>query len=391
MNRFDEEIDRRQTNSYKWEVAANELPMWVADMDFAAAPVIQEALAERLAKGVFGYEIVPDSLAESYCDWWQTQHQTRLEKDWLMFCTGVVPAISSIVRKLTRPGDNVVVLSPVYNIFYNSIVNNFRKISASELLYEAGRYQIDWPDLEARLQDVNTNLMIFCNPHNPIGKIWEPETLARVGELCVRYGVTILSDEIHCDLTFPQKNYTPFLSLGGAVAQQVVMCASPSKAFNMAGLQTSAIIIQNDRLRQLVERGINTDEVAEPNAFAVTAAVAALTKGAPWLAELKEYLFANHQLLKQTLEQKIPELSLVASEATYLAWIDCRNLTTDTEGFCRFLQAETGLIISSGQIFGTSGAAFIRLNFATTRKRLADGLARLEAGVTAFKKAEASS
>lgn len=388
MSGFDKPVNRRKTNSYKWDVSENELPMWVADMDFELAPVIRQAISDKVAEGVFGYNIVPLEFQQAFVYWWEKYHDFKMQEDWIMFCTGVVPAISSIVRKLTRTGDNIVVLSPVYNIFYNSIQNNFRNVLPSNLIYQNNGYQIDFDDLEIKLKDVNTSMLIFCNPHNPIGKVWTESDLRKVGELCVKYNVIILSDEIHCDITRPRIHYTPFLSLGGEIAQRVIMCASPSKAFNMAGIQTSGIIVKNAELRQKVNRGINTDEVAEPNSFAVPAVIAAYTKGRTWLNELNRYLEQNRKYIEKFVESRLPELKLIKSEATYLAWFDCSQITEDARVLGDFIQAKTGLLLSSGEIFGENSRAFMRLNYATTRKNVEDAMTRFALGVAKFLRRE---
>ena len=228
---FDQIIDRRNTNSYKWDVKADELPMWVADMDFGTAPAVVDAIEKRLRQGAFGYNTVPDSFRESIIRWWQRRHQFAMEKEWILYCTGVVPAISSIVRKMTEIGDDIVVLAPVYNIFYNSILNNGRKVLASELRYEDGSYAIDFADLEEKLARETTSLFIFCNPHNPIGKVWDRPTLERIAELCIKHDVLVVSDEIHCDLTHIGHAYIPFASLSEEIADRTISCIAPTKSF----------------------------------------------------------------------------------------------------------------------------------------------------------------
>ena len=276
---FDEIIDRRNTNSLKWDVEEKELPMWVADMDFQTAPEIREAIEKRAAHGVFGYSIIPEEWQQAYVDWWKLRHHFTMEKDWLIFCTGVIPAISSTVRKLTTPAEKVVVMTPVYNIFFNSIYNNGRNVLENKLIYEEDGYHIDFEDLEEKLSDPQTSLLIFCNPQNPGGKIWDRETIARVGELCDKYHVLVISDEIHCDLTDPGKEYVPYASVSEICRNQCIMCIAPTKTFNIAGMQTAAVAVPNPVIRHKVWRALNTDEVAEPNAFAVDVAVAAFTKG----------------------------------------------------------------------------------------------------------------
>ncbi len=385
MATFDQAIDRFDTHSYKWDIAKDELPMWVADMDFQTAPAIIAAINQRAAHGVFGYNTVPPTFNRAIANWWKRRHGVTLQEDWIMYCTGVVPAISSIVRKLTKVGDQVLIFSPVYNIFYHSIVNNHRIVLSSDLQYEAGRYAIDFADLENKLAHENTSLLIFCNPHNPIGKIWEPAVLEKVGQLCLKYGVVIISDEIHCDLTFPGKQYHPFYAASTEVTENVIMCCAPTKAFNIAGLQTAAIVVKNEKLRKLVNRGIDTDEVAEPNSFAIQAAIAAFNEGETWLTELNHYLYENRQLVEAFVTEQLPEIKVVSSEATYLAWLDCSQLTENTEELCQFIREKTGLYVTTGAVFGSNSQAFIRLNYATTKVKVEDGLNRLFHGVQGFK------
>lgn len=381
---FDKRTDRRGTNSLKWDVAENELPMWVADMDFETAPEITEALKKRAAHGIFGYTVVPDAWKEAVSGWWEKRHGFKLEKDWLIFCTGVVPAISSAVRKLTTVGENVLVQTPVYNIFFNSIRNNGRNIVENRLLYREGAYQIDWEDLENKLKDPQTTLMILCNPHNPTGSIWTREELARIGELCADNHVLVLSDEIHCDLTEPGYEYIPFASVSEVCARNSVTCIAPTKAFNLAGLQTAAVAVPNEAVRHKMDRALNTDEVAEPNAFAIDAAIAAFTKGDAWLDELREYLAGNRKMVQNFLEQEIPNVRLVPSHATYLLWLDCSHVIGDALELSRFLRKETGLYVSAGLSYGEAGRQFLRLNIACPGERLSEGLKRLRDGIKAY-------
>ena len=381
---FDTAVDRRGTGSLKWDVAENELPMWVADMDFQTAPAVREALERRARHGVFGYAIVPDAWYEAYMGWWKDRHGLKLEKDWLIFCTGVVPAISSMVRKLTTPAEKVLIQTPVYNIFFNSILNNGRQVLESPLVYENGGYRIDFGDLERKLSDPQTTLMILCNPHNPVGKIWDRDTLERIGELCFRHHVRVISDEIHCDLTAPGCAYVPFASVSEHCRQISVTCIAPTKAFNLAGLQTAAVAVPDPVLRHKVWRGLNTDEVAEPNAFAVDAAVAAFTRGADWLDALREYIFENKRLTEEFVKKEIPGVTAVPSQATYLSWLDCTALSAPAEELASFLREKTGLYLSSGEQYGGQGKWFLRLNLACPRTVAQDGLRRLKEGVLAF-------
>ena len=383
---FDRIIDRRNTNSYKWDVKADELPMWVADMDFGTAPAVVDAIEKRLRQGAFGYNTVPDSFRESIIRWWQRRHRFTMEKEWILYCTGVVPAISSIVRKMTEIGDDIVVLSPVYNIFYNSILNNDRKVLASELRYKDESYAIDYADLEEKLSREMTSLFIFCNPHNPIGKVWDRPTLERIAELCIKHDVLVVSDEIHCDLTHIGHAYIPFASLSKEIADRTISCIAPTKTFNIAGLQTAAIVIPNPEIRKQVDRGINTDEVAEPNTFAIQAAEAAFDEGEEWLEELREYLELNREFLIGSLKELVPEVQVIEAEATYLAWIDCAAITEDTKALCAFIREKTGLYLSAGDIFGGNGSRFVRWNYACPKALLEDGIQRFVEGVALCQK-----
>lgn len=381
MSVFDEVIDRRNTGSLKWDVKENELPMWVADMDFTAAPIIREVIMRRAAHGVFGYSIVPDEWYDAYVSWWKNRHGLNMEKDWLIFTTGIVPAISSIVRKLTTPAENVVVLTPVYNIFYNSILNNGRRVLPCDLIYENGEYSIDFSALEQALKDEQTTLMILCNPHNPIGKIWDRDTLMKIGELCKKYSVTVVSDEIHCDITAPGKMYTPFASVNETCRDISITCLAPTKAFNLAGLQTAAVAVADPVLRHRVWRGLNTDEVAEPNVFAVPAAVAAFTKGEQWLDEFRDYVFENRRIADGFIKKNIPEIFSVKGDATYLMWLDCKKTGLDSDALAESLRKNTGLFVSSGTQYGGNGRDFLRVNIACPRAVLYDGLDRLNRGI----------
>ena len=381
---FDTPTERRNTNSLKWDVAQGELPMWVADMDFQTAPEIREAIMKRAEHGIFGYSVIPDAWYEAYIQWWKMRHGYTMERDWLIFCTGVVPAISSIVRKMTTPAEKVLIQTPVYNIFFNSILNNGRQVLESPLRYDGKEYRIDFADLEEKLSDPQTALMILCNPHNPTGKIWDRQTLEKIGALCSRHHVTVVSDEIHCDLTDPEESYVPFASASETCRQISITCMAPTKAFNLAGLQTAAVSVPDEVLRHKVWRALNTDEAAEPNAFAVEAAVAAFTRGADWLDALRDYLYENKKLAAAYIEKEIPGVRAVASQATYLLWLDCSGLIGCGREAAGFLRRETGLYLSEGSQYGGNGADFLRMNIACPRAVLKDGLERLKNGLAAY-------
>ena len=384
---FDTPVNRRNTNSMKWAVGEQELPMWVADMDFATAPAVREAIEKRAAHGVFGYADLPRQWYQAYRDWWKRRHHWEMEEEWLIFCTGVVPAISSLVRKLTTPAEKVLIQTPVYNIFFNSIINNGRQVLESPLVYEDGAYRIDFDDLEEKLADPQTTLMILCNPHNPIGKIWDARTLERIGELCYRHHVVVISDEIHCDLTDPGYEYVPFASVSEHCRENSVICFAPTKAFNLAGIQTAAVAVANPWLRHKVWRGLNTDEVAEGNVFAVEAPIAAFNEGEEWLDELRAYILENKRIVQEYVDRELPKIHVITSQATYLLWLDCGAYGKEAREIADFIRRETGLFLSAGEQYGGNGSRFLRMNLACPRSTVRDGLERLKKGLAAYEKA----
>ncbi|MBO4696435.1 MAG: pyridoxal phosphate-dependent aminotransferase [Lachnospiraceae bacterium] len=382
---FDKVINRRGTDCEKWDVAEGELPMWVADMDFETAPEILAALKRRLEHGIFGYSGIPERWRQAYADWWQNRHGLTMDKDALIFCTGVIPAISSAVRKLTTPNENVIIQTPVYNIFFNCIRNNGCRVLENPLRYENGVYTMDMEGLEKAMADPQTTLMLLCNPHNPVGKIWDRETLAEIGRLAKKYRVTVISDEIHCDITKPGTEYVPFASVSDECREVSITCIAPTKAFNLAGLQTAAVYVPDKTLRHKMWRALNTDEVAEPNALAVTAAVAAFTEGGAWLDELRGYVFENRRLVSEALKKELPEVKAVDGEATYLLWIDVSAIPGNSKEIADYLRKETGLYLSNGLQYGEAGAHHLRLNVACPRSVCEDGIKRLIRGLRAKK------
>ncbi len=382
---FDELTDRHGTGSLKWDVKENELPMWVADMDFKTAPEISEAIQKKAAQCIYGYSDITDEWYDAYINWWKNRHHLDMKREELIFASGVVPILSSAVRKLTTPAEKVLIQTPVYNIFFNSIINNGRYVLENKLKYENGNYTIDWADLEKKLADPQTTLMILCNPHNPAGNLWDKETLAKIGELCFNNGVTVISDEIHCDIIDPGYEYVPFASVSDICRNISITCIAPTKTFNLAGLQSAAAYVPNKFLRHKIWRGLNTDEVGEPNFFSVTAAVAAFTKGSEWLDELREYIFINKKTVTEYISKNIPEIKVVQSKATYLMWLDCSSLTDNSEEFAKFIRSYSGLYVSAGAIFGGNGNKFLRLNTACPIARIMDGLDRLKKSVDAYK------
>lgn len=378
---FDKLTNRFNTNSCKWDCEYNELPMSIADMDFEVPEEICEAINKRLSAKTLGYSYVPNQYYEAYCTWWKKRHNFILNKDYLIYSIGVVPSISSIVRKITSVGENVLIQAPVYNIFYNSIVNNGRNIVSSDLVYKDGKYTIDFEDLELKLSNKQTSLMILCNPHNPVGRIWTKEELCEIGRLCNKYNVTVLSDEIHCDITKPGCSYVPFASVNEVNENISITCMAPTKTFNIAGLQTSCVYIPNELLRHKVWRGLNTDEVAEGNAFSIDPVIACYNHCDYWVDAMREYVWKNKHLVQEYIGKNIPEIKYIESDATYLAWIDLQNVSIDSVRFCKYLREKTGLILNDGAEYGECGRRFVRMNLATSSARVLDGLNRLNKAI----------
>ncbi len=384
---FDRIIDRRRPDAVKWAVGENELPMWVADMDFATAPEIMRALQQRLDHGIFGYGDIPEEWYDAYRRWWSSRHGFEMEREWLIFCTGVIPAMSSTVRKLCTPNENVLVQTPVYNHFFSSIVNNGCRALESPLVCRDGEWSMDFDDMQRKMADPQTTMMILCNPHNPVGRIWTREELAKVGELAERCHVTVISDEIHCDITAPGTEYVPFASVSETCRRISITCIAPTKTFNIAGLQTAAVCVPDENLRNKVRRALNTDEVAEPNAFACGAAAAAFNEGGPWLDAMRKYVFENRRFAEEYIEKNIPRIGFTKGQATYLMWLDISALkgAGGREGrvsdlsrdFADYARRRTGLFVTAGSIYGTKGENYLRMNLACPRSMLEDGLERL--------------
>ncbi len=404
---FDTVHNRKRSDAYKWAVGEGELPMWVADMDFKTAPEILSAMEERLNHGIFGYGDVPPEWYNAYIKWWGERHDLDIKKSELTFSTGVIPSLSSLVRKLTEPGEKVVIQTPVYNIFYNSINNNGRVVVENELLYKDGYYGVSFPDLEEKLSDPDTSLLIISNPHNPVGKIWDRDTLAEIGRLAWKYGVTVISDEIHCDIVEPGKAYTPFAAASDINRSISVSLFSPTKAFNLAGLQTSAVYVYDDALRRKVRRALNTDEVAEPNSFAVVSAVAAFNYGGEWLKQLNEYISENKRTFEMVvMDGGVSGIRFVPQDATYLMWLDIRSFldkrkipwkqedlsgvllneffrhqNTKSAGIAEKIREITGLYVLDGAGYGRAGSGFLRINAACPKSIIIDGAKRLRSGL----------
>lgn len=376
---FDEIIPRRGTNSYKWDTPEEEnvLPMWVADMDFRTAPAIIETLRRRVEHGIFGYTKVPQNYYDTIVKWFINRHQWEIDSQWIIYTSGVVPAISAIIKAMTIPGDKIIVQTPVYNCFYSSIRNNGCKMIANNLIYQEGRYTIDFDDLEHKAADPETKLLLLCNPHNPVGRVWTSEELQRIGDICLQNGVFIIADEIHCELTYEGHNYTPFASLSEEFRLRSATCISPSKAFNLAGLQIANIVAADSNIRSRIDRAINDNEVCDVNPFGVIATIAAYEKSEEWLDALRKYLWENYSYVRYFFKRDLPQYSVLPLEGTYLVWIDCRAAGIGSDNITSCLQNKQKLMVNSGTLYGPDGEGFIRLNIACPRKLLIDGLVRL--------------
>ena len=375
---FDREISRRGTNSYKWDSAEREgvLPMWVADMDFHTAPAIVDALHRRVEHGIFGYTRVPGSYYEAVKGWFARRHGWTIDREWIIYTSGVVPAISAVIKALTAPGDKVLVQTPVYNCFFSSIRNNGCETVTSPLVHTDNTFTIDYDDLERKVADPKVKVMILCNPHNPAGRVWRCEELVRIGEICIRHGVTVISDEIHCELVLPGHHYTPFASISEEFLLHSVTCISPSKAFNIAGLQIANIICADADRRVKIDRAINDNEVCDVNPFGVIATQTAYSEGEEWLNQLIEYLYANYLYMKAFCREQLPGFPITVLEGTYLVWMDCRILGIPSEDLEQQLLDKVGLWLNAGTMYGVEGEGFMRWNIACPRVRLIEGLKR---------------
>lgn len=376
---FDEIIPRRGTNSYKWDTAAEEdtLPMWVADMDFRTAPAIINALARRVLHGIFGYTKVPPSYFHAVTDWFDRRHNFAIQKDWILFTSGVVPAISAVIKALAKPGDKVIVQTPVYNCFFSSIRNDECEMLANPLLYRDGTYSIDFDDLERKASDPKATLMLLCSPHNPVGRVWTREELTRIGEICLLNNVIVVSDEIHCDLVYEGHTHIPFASISNEFLQNSVTCTAPSKTFNLAGIQVANIIAADPEMRRKIDKALNINEVCEINTFAVEALIAAYNEGEDWLEQLKVYLRENYRILSDFFHQYLPHLKVLPLEATYLVWIDITALSRTSKEIANELLEKEKLLINEGTMYGDAGEQFIRINIATQRENLIRGLKKI--------------
>ena len=382
---FDKEVNRRGTGSMKWNVGEHELPMWVADMDFETAPAVTKAIMDRAVQGIYGYTEVSEEWYLAYQNWWQDRHHFPIEKDWLIFCTGVVPAISSIVRKMTTVAEKIVVMTPCYNIFFNSIVNNGRNVLESRLHYEDGVYSIDQEDLEEKLADPQTSMLILCNPHNPVGRVWTKEELLRLGDICERYGVIVVSDEIHADFVF-EGSHQVLAGLKESYRKFVVTCTAPSKTFNIASMMISNIFIPNRELKAKFRAQLDAAGISQLNVLGLVACEAAYVHGEEWYEAMHSYVADNIAFTKEYVETQLPGVSMVDHEGTYLVWLDFRKTGLSVDELENLIVHRAKLWLDSGKIFGDCGKGFQRINVACPRATLQEALDRIK---TAMKESKA--
>ena len=378
---FDKIIDRRGTNCVKWDELSQPdiIPMWVADMDFETAPCVIEALRQRMEHGCFGYTLVPESFYQATIQWFQQRHGWTIDRSSFIYTSGVVPAISAIIKAMTHKGDKVLVQTPVYNCFFSSIRNNGCILTENPLKMVNNRYEIDWEDFEKKCTDPAVKVFLLCNPHNPAGRVWTREELTRMGNICLQHGVFVISDEIHCEFTMPGHTYTPFASIREDFAQHSAVCISPSKAFNIAGLQIANIIVKDDGIRQKVDKAININEVCDVNPFGVIALQAAYSEeGAAWLTALNSYIHENYRLAKSLLEEGLPHCPVTTLEGTYLLWVNIHKTGKTSGQVADHLMQHAKVYVNPGTMYGEiAGEGYIRINLATQRSRMEEGIRRI--------------
>jgi len=392
---FDVEVDRRDTNSVKWEFMKGgedrpqlqhtqrffgknrTLPMWVADMDFISPRSVVDALTARVQHGIYGYTAPTQDFYQSVVRWMQRRHDWEIAPEWICISPGVVPALNMLVRAFVSPGDRVLIQPPVYRPFYRAIENNNAELALNPLVYEDGRYRMDIEDLEAKCRDPKVKMAILCNPHNPVGRVWTREELAQFGKICIDNGVLVVSDEIHGDLIYKGNIFTPFANANDSFSQNSIICTSPSKTFNLAGLQTSCVVIPNEDLRSSFNKVLQSNGLSGISVFGVVAVQAAYDHGEEWLVQLLEYIEDNLKYLEQYIGEHIPQLTVVRPEGTYLVWLDCHRLRLGKWELKQFMLEEAKIYFEEGFIFGPEGEGFERINIACPRAILVEALDRI--------------
>ena len=375
---FDSVNNRVGTNSVKWDIHPDVIPLWVADMDFQVLPEIKEALSRRVEQGIFGYTEVPESYYEAIINWFDRRHHWHIDRSWILYTSGVIPATAAALKAFTLPGEKVLIQTPVYNCFFSSIANCGCEPVENELVREGNTYRIDFADFENKCADPKTTVFLLCNPHNPAGRVWTKEELERMNEICMRHDVKVISDEIHCELIMPGYTFVPFASVSEACADNSVILNSPTKNFNIAGLQIANIICKNRQWLRRIDRAVNINETCDVNPFGVIALQEAYNKGAEWIDELNTYLYDNYKALKDFFHEELPKLEVLKLEGTYLVWVDITALEFTSDEVADKLLKEAKVWVNSGTMYGRkAGQGYLRINIATPRATLMEGLKRM--------------
>lgn len=388
---FDEVIDRRGTNSIKYDFFVEKgkqegaLSLWVADMDFQTAPGVTEALTRAVAHGIYGYTEVKEEYFNTVAGWFRQRFHWRVEKEWLVKTPGVVYAIACAIRALTKEGDGVLIQKPVYYPFSETIRANNRRLINSPLIYKDGTYYMDLEDVEAKIIDHKVKLFILCSPHNPVGRIWTKEELTQIGDICLRHGVIVVSDEIHGDFNYPGYSHQIFADIKPEFLQNSILCTAPSKTFNLAGLQVSNIFIANQEIRRKIIHEIRAGGYSQLNTLGLIACRAAYEEGAQWLDELKEYLLGNLNYIRSFLQEKLPEIRLVEPQGTYLVWLDFKSLGLEDQELENLINNKARLWLDGGTMFGEEGSGFQRVNIACPRSVIKQAMEQLAEGVRSIK------
>ena len=384
---FDEIIPRRHTNSLKYDCAEKRgkpdglLPMWVADMDFQTPQTVREALAAKAAHGIFGYSDPDETYFEVLAQWFGTRHNWTVDPHTAIQAPGVVFAICTLIRALTKPGDAVLIQEPVYYCFREGIRDNGRRTIVNELRFDGEHYSIDFEDFERKIVENGVKLFILCSPHNPVGRVWTKEELEKLAEICLRYGVFVLADEIHEDFVYPGNRHTVFATLSKEAAGRCAVCTAPSKTFNLAGLHIANIFIADNEVRKAVRHELDAQGFSQSNIMGLVACQTAYQTGAEWVDQLVDYLRGNLSFLRETFRSRMPQIHLIEPEGTYLPWVDFSKLGLATPELERFIVERAKLWLDGGHIFGAGGAGFQRFNIATPRAILQEALDRLETAV----------
>ena len=377
---FDELVDRHNTHSVKWDKCESDdvIPMWVADMDFKSAPRIIDALKERLEHGVFGYASVPEEFYTSIINWFERRHNWKIDSNLIDYTTGVVPAIDAVLRAITKPGENVVMLTPIYNCFFTCIYSNNCNAVEVPLTYNDDySYSIDFEALDKALSDDNTHTLLFCNPHNPAGRVWTRDEMLKVNDLCLKHGVTVISDEIHCEMVMPGHYYTPFASISQDAQNNCITCGSPSKSFNIAGLQAAFIVSNNPDIKTKVNKALIDNQVCSINPFGLEAFMAAYNHGESWILQFNDYICGNFQLMRDMMNKELPAFHITPMEGSYLVWIDITPTGMTSAQVTQKILDDGKVIVNDGAMYGKAGNGFIRINIATQRSVVEEATRRI--------------